>query len=58
MQPKKYGPRKGLDGPYDYSGRILYWDPVEKQYWDPTTDFYIELDEMFEISGLCGSKNA
>jgi hypothetical protein len=44
---KNYGPRKGLEGPYIFGGRkILYYDPKEGRYWDPTTDFYVEHDEM------------
>jgi len=41
-----YGPRKGLEGPFNFSGRVLYYDPVEGAYWDPRSDFYIERDEM------------
>jgi len=42
----KYGPRKGLEGPFDFSGRVLYYDTVEGKYYDPTTDFYIDQSEM------------
>jgi len=42
----KYGPRKGLEGPFNFSGRVLYYDNKEGQYYDPTTDFYVEQDEM------------
>jgi hypothetical protein len=42
----KYGPRKGLEGPFNFSGRVLYYDPREGAYWDPTTDFYISSSEM------------
>jgi hypothetical protein len=42
----KYGPRKGLEGPFNFSGRVLYYDTKEGQYYDPTTDFYIEQSEM------------
>ena len=39
----KFGPRKGLEGPFYYpSGAVLYYDPKAGQYWDPTTDFYVE----------------
>lgn len=32
---QKYGPRKGLEGPFMYaSGRVLYYDPREGRYWD------------------------
>jgi hypothetical protein len=41
-----YGPRKGLEGPFNFSGRVLYYDPVEGAYWDPRSDFFIERDEM------------
>ena len=43
---QKYGPRKGLEGPFNFSGRVLYYDPKEGSYYDPTTDFYVEQDEM------------
>lgn len=43
---EKYGPRKGLEGPFSFNGRVVYYDPKEGAYYDPTTDFYIEQDEM------------
>jgi len=46
MMRVKYGPRKGLEGPFNFSGRVLYYDPKEGQYYDPTTDFYVEQSEM------------
>ena len=46
MMRVKYGPRKGLEGPFNFSGRVLYYDPKEGAYYDPTTDFYVERDEM------------
>lgn len=46
MDPK-WQPRKGLEGPFTYAnGRVLYYDPQEGQYWDPTTDFYVPNDEL------------
>lgn len=42
----KYGPRKGLEGPFNFSGRVLYYDNKEGCYYDPTTDFYVEQSEM------------
>jgi hypothetical protein len=42
-----YGPRKGLEGPFSFAnGRVLYYDPIEGAYWDPTTDFYVPHDEI------------
>ena len=45
----KYGPRKGLEGPFNFSGRVLYYDNRDGAYYDPTTDFYLEDDEMTQI---------
>jgi hypothetical protein len=45
-----YGPRKGLEGPFNFSGRVLYYDPKEGAYWDPRTDFYVSQDEMDAIN--------
>jgi len=42
----KYGPRKGLEGPFNFMGRVLYYDPKEGAYYDPTTDFYVSREEM------------
>jgi hypothetical protein len=42
----KYGPRKGLEGPFNFSGRVLYYDNKVGQYYDPKTDFYVEQEEM------------
>lgn len=41
-----YGARTGLEGPFNFSGRVLYYDPVAGAYWDPRTDFYMEQSEM------------
>lgn len=41
-----YTARPGLEGPFWFSGRILYYDPKQGQYWDPRTDFYVSSDEM------------
>ena len=46
----KYGPRKGLEGPFNFSGRVLYYDNKAVQYYDPATDFYVEQAEMDEIN--------
>ena len=46
----KYGPRVGLEGPFNFSGRVLYYDVKQGQYYDPTTDFYVERDEMDMIN--------
>ncbi len=48
----KYGPRKGLEGPYNFNGRVLYYDNKEGKYWDPRTDFYVSHSEYFQMVGL------
>lgn len=50
MMRTRYEPRKGLEGPFNFSGRVLYYDNTEGQYWDPRTDFYVSQDEMDEIN--------
>jgi hypothetical protein len=47
-----YQSRKGLEGPFYFNGRILYYDPKEGKYWDPKTDFYVPHSEYFELVGL------
>lgn len=43
----KYEPRAGLEGPFHYpNGRVLYYDAKAGDYWDPTTDFYVERDDV------------
>ena len=43
----RWQPRKGLEGPFFYAtGRVLYYDPKEGQYWDPLTDFYVNQEEI------------
>jgi hypothetical protein len=49
MMREKYGPRRGLEGPFNFSGRVLYYDVREGQYYDPRTDFYVAQDEMNAI---------
>jgi hypothetical protein len=50
---KEYGPRKGLEGPFHYpNGAVLYYDPREGEYYDPTTDFYVPRDEVAELQNL------
>ena len=46
QREQKWEPRKGLEGPFDFSGRILYYDVKQGQYYDPTTDFYVDREEM------------
>jgi len=51
---EKYGPRKGLEGPFNFVGRVLYYDPKAGQYYDPTTDFYVEQEEMDFLNSELG----
>jgi len=37
-----YTERKGLEGPFNIGGRVLYYDVKEGSYYDPTTDFYVD----------------
>ena len=45
-----FGPRKGLEGPFHYpNGQVLYYDNKEGKYYDPTTDFYVENDDVADL---------
>lgn len=49
----KYQPRKGLEGPFFYpNGQVLYYDPREGKYWDPTTDFFVEYEDVEELKNM------
>ena len=50
MMRDKYSARKGLEGPFNFSGRVLYYDVKEGLYYDPTTDFYVFKEEMDTIN--------
>jgi hypothetical protein len=52
MMRENYGPRKGLEGPFNFNGRVLYYDPTEGKYYDPKTDFYVSYDEYFRLTGF------
>ena len=47
VKQDKYAKRHGLEGPFQYAnGRVLYYDSKEGKYYDPSTDFYVENDEI------------
>ncbi len=59
QREQTYEARKGLEGPFRYAnGRVLYYDPKEGKYWDPTTDFYVEHDEVLDLQGMLFDKIA
>ena len=43
-----YESRKGLEGPFNFNGVILYYDPKEGKYWNPKTDFKGLIDKMIK----------
>lgn len=50
---QEYGPRKGLEGPFHYpNGQVLYYDPKQGEYYDPTTDFYVPHEDVAELQQL------
>jgi hypothetical protein len=47
---QNYGPRKGLEGPYQYpNGQVLYYDVKAGQYYDPSTDFYVPDEDVARL---------
>ena len=56
---ENYGPRKGLEGPFLMrNGRVVYYDPAEGAYYDPTTDFYLSAQESMALQGNPARKPA
>ena len=49
QRDEKWQPRKGLEGPFWFVDRVLYYDPIMGQYWDPRSDYYVDNDEMNRI---------
>jgi len=47
---EKYQPREGLEGPFNYGGKCLYYCPKEGKYLNPETDFFLTFDEYVEFS--------
>ena len=47
-----YEPRNGLEGPFVFGGRVVYYDPKEGRYWDPRTDFYLSNEEALQLYGM------
>ena len=47
-----YTARKGLEGPFVFGGRVLYYSPRDGQYWDPKTDFFVSNEEMLKLYQL------
>ena len=46
----RFQPRKGLEGPfYCGNGRVLYYDPRAGEYYDSTTDMYVDREEVNEL---------
>jgi hypothetical protein len=50
--PEGYQAREGLEGPFNFDGRVLYYDAKEGKYLDPRTDFYVSHEEYFQMVGL------
>ena len=49
----KWQPRKGLEGPFFYpNGQVLYYEPKAGKYWDPTTDFFVEYEDVEELKNM------
>lgn len=49
---EKYVERDGLEGPFNFNGQALYYDPKEGKYWNPKTDMFLSYDEFKQISGV------
>ena len=46
----RYQERQGLEGPFiTRSGKVVYYDPKEGQYYDPDSDMYLSFDEYHAL---------
>jgi hypothetical protein len=50
IDSEKYGPRKGLEGPFRFrgTGAVYYYDPREGKAYNPQTDMYYSHEEFEE----------
>jgi hypothetical protein len=49
MDRDKYQERPGLEGPFQTrSGKVVYYDPKEGSYYDPTSDMYLSYKEFMD----------
>jgi hypothetical protein len=37
---------RGLEGPFTFNGRVLYYSASEGKYWDPKTDLFLPHAEI------------
>lgn len=50
----EWGPWLGFEGPFRYaSDAVLYWDPREASYYDPTRDLHIGSETFIRLTGEC-----
>jgi hypothetical protein len=52
LHGKLFSRRRGLEGPFKYkTGVVLYYDPREGSYYDPSRDLYISIQDFMEMTG-------
>lgn len=45
INTERYQPRQGLEGPFNFNGKVLYYDVREGKYLDPDSDVYLSYEE-------------
>ena len=45
---------EGLEGPFNFNGRALYYDPREGKYYDRDRDMYLDAEEADDIHRMIG----
>lgn len=48
--------KPGLDGPFRFNDRIVYYDPLIDRYWDPTVQRYLYDDEIMGLLSFINGK--
>jgi hypothetical protein len=53
---ERYQERPGLEGPFQTaSGKVVYYDAKQGEYYDPDTDMYISYDDYQELDEGVGN---
>lgn len=54
-----WGPKRGLEGPFKYkTGVVLYYDPKEGSYYNPSSDVYISIMDFMHMTGEFPKRSA
>jgi hypothetical protein len=47
-----FEPRVGLEGPFNFGGRVVYYDVIEGKYYDPKSDYFLSSEDSTDMYAL------